>query len=120
MSSEPVADVQPQEKVLVISIRKSLLDESTTRELCDEVLTAAVETPRLPIVLDMAQVRFAPSVALGALVRLSNSFKLDGRRIMLIGVDLRIRGTIRVTRLDQVLEIYETLPQVLTQLARTA
>ena len=115
MSDEPVMEIQPHEQVLLIVVQRRNLDEQSTRELVDGVLTASARTPRLPIVLDFSQVRFAPSVALGALVRLSSSFKLDRRRIAMIGVHQRLQETIRVTRLHQVLEIHDSLEQITGQ-----
>ena len=108
-----VANIQPHEQVLLIAVQKRSLDEESARQLADKVLTAAATRPCVPIVLDMSQVRFAPSAALGSLVRLSRSFKLDGRRLVLIGVDTRVLGAIKVTRLDAVLEIYGTLERAL-------
>ncbi len=118
MPTEPVTEARILDKALCVVVQRRSLDEATTSALVDEVLTAAAETPRLPIVLDLAQVRFAPSVALGSLVRLSTSFKLDGRPIALVGLDPRVRNAIRVTRLHQVLEIHDTLEQFLGSLSR--
>ena len=94
---------------MLIVIQRRTLDEAATNELVDDVLGAAASHPGPPIVLDMSQVKFAPSVALGSLVRLSKSFTLDNRRLILVGVDRRTRGAISVTRLDKVLEIFNTL-----------
>ena len=113
MPETPVTEIRPHEQVLLIAVLKRSLDETSTRQLTQDVLEAAGTRARIPIVLDMTNVRFAPSVALGALVKLSNSFKLDGRRIAIIGVDMRIRDAIRVTRLDQVLVLHATLNDVL-------
>ena len=115
MSDEAVIEIQPHEQVLLIVVQRRNLDEQSTRELVDGVLTAAGRIPSLPIVLDFSKVRFAPSVALGALVRLSSSFKLDRRRIAMIGINQRLRETIRVTRLHTVLEIHDSLEQVTAQ-----
>jgi anti-anti-sigma factor len=113
MSDEAVFEIKPHDQVVLIVVRKRILDEPSTRKLTDGVLTAAAETPRLPVVLDLGQVKFAPSVALGSLVQLSNSFKFDRRRIVLIGIGPRIYDAMRVTRLDKVLEIHDTLEQVI-------
>ena len=113
MSKEPVTRVEASEEAVLIHIQRRSLDESSTNELVDDVLGAAAEHPGPPIVLDMSQVRFAPSVALGSLVRLSKSFKLDNRRLILVSVDRRTRGAIAVTRLDKVLEIFNTLEDAL-------
>lgn len=113
MSDESVTEIQAHDHVLLIAVHRRSLDEASTRQLVDDVLTAAARTPRLPIVLDLSRVRFAPSAALGSLVHLAKSFKLDRRRIALIAVDPRIVETIRVTQLHQVLEIRDTLEQVI-------
>jgi anti-anti-sigma factor len=111
MPEEPVTEVRPHEQVLHMVVLKRALDEASARQLADDVLTAAAQRPRLPVVLDLSQVRFAPSAALGSLIKLSRSFKLDGRRLALVGIDNRVLGAIRVTHLDAVLEIYDTLEQ---------
>ena len=113
MSAQPVTEVQPHDDVVLLVVRKRILDEATTLKLVDEVQVAAAATPGLPIVLDLSRVKFAPSVALGSLVQLSKSFKLDSRRIAVIGVDPRVRESIRVTRLDSVLEIHASLERVI-------
>lgn len=113
MPEAGVTEIQPHEQVLLVRVKRSSLDETSTRTLVSDVLAAAAIKPHVPIVLDLSRVRFAPSVSLGLLVQLSRSFKLDGRRIAMIGIDERVLGVIRVTRLDTVLEIHDTLDQVI-------
>lgn len=113
MSDGSVTEILPHEQVLHIAVRKRSLDAMSTQTLVDDVDTAAAQRPGVPIVLDLTNLKFAPSVALGSLVQLSKSFRLDGRRIALIGVGPRIRDPIRVTRLHEVLEIHDTLEQFL-------
>jgi anti-anti-sigma factor len=120
MLEETVTEVRPHEQVVLIAVLKRALNEASARQLTDDVLTAAAARPRLPVVLDISQVRFAPSCALGSLVQLSRSFKLDGRRLALVGIDLRLLSTIKVTRLDAVLEIYNTVDQVIGSTPRNA
>jgi anti-anti-sigma factor len=111
--SEPVTEIVSNPQAVVIVVRKRALDENSSRRLSEEVMEAAAATPRLPVVLDMARVRFAPSVALGELVQLSKSFKLDGRRLALINVEPNVLGVIHVTNLHTILQIHDTLQQVL-------
>jgi anti-anti-sigma factor len=111
MPQEPLIEVRPHDQVLLIEIKRRTLDDSSARELADEVLTEAAAKPRVPVVLDMTHLGFAPSAAIGSLVRLSRSFKLDGRRLALVGLHPRVLGAIKVTRLDAVLEIHGTLDQ---------
>ncbi len=120
MSEQTVCAVQPNEQALVILVQKRSLDAPSTRQLVDDVLTLAAGRPGVPIVLDLSRVRFAPSVALGSLVQLSKSFKLDGRRIALIGIDRHVLEAIRITRLDTVLEIHDTLDGVISPAKKTS
>jgi len=113
MADESVTEIQADDPVLLIAVHKRSLDEASTRRLVDDVLTAAGRTPRVPVVLDLSRVRFAPSVAVGSLVQLAKSFRLDRRRIALIGVDRRIVETIRVTQLHEVLEIRDNVEAVI-------
>ncbi len=115
MPDSRVSEVQPHDNVLLVAILKRTLDERSVDQLVDDVHTAAGQRPSIPIVLDLSRVKFAPSVALGALVKLSRSFELDGRRIALIGVDDRIMGTLRVTRLDSILEIHRSIDDVIAR-----
>jgi len=113
MPEEAVTEIRPHEQVLLIVVLKQSLDKESARQLADNVLTAAAKRPHVPIVLDMSRVRFAPSAALGSLVKLNRGFRLDGRRLVLIGIDPRVLGAIKVTCLDTVLEIHNTLEQVI-------
>jgi anti-anti-sigma factor len=116
MIENDVTEIQPNEKVLHIVVRKRSLDDPSTRTLVDDVNEAAAARTGVPIVLDLGRVKFAPSVALGALVRMSKGFTLDGRRLVLIGIDGRVLDAIHVTQLHTVLEIRDTLDQVTTAL----
>lgn len=113
MPNDPVTEILPHDEVLLIAIRRRSLDDVSTQTMIDDIHTAASARPGVPIVLDMSEVKFAPSVALGSLAHLTKSFKFDRRRIALVGIDPRVRGTISVTQLDRLLEIHDTLEQVL-------
>jgi len=108
-----VTEIRQHEQVLLIAVLKRSLDDDSSRKMADDVLTAVAARPNVPIVLDLSKVQFAPSVTLGSLVQLSKSLKLDGHRIALIGVNKRTLEAIRVTRLHTVLEMHDTLEQVI-------
>jgi anti-anti-sigma factor len=109
-----ITAIQPHDDALVITINKRTLDDRATEKLVDDIYTAAAARTGVPIVLDMGRVKFAPSVALGALVKLVKSFEFEGRRLALIGVDHRVRDAVRITSLDQILEIHPDLDAVLS------
>ena len=112
MPDGAVTEIRAHDEVLLLAVLKRTLDDASTRQLVDDVETAAVERPKVPIVIDLAAVRFAPSVALGSLVQLSKGFKMTGRRLALVGVDRRVMDAVRVTQLDRILEIYDNVGQL--------
>ena len=109
---DAVSEIVPHDDYLIVKVLKSTLDDTSTNQLLEDVYAAAPEKPGAPIVIDLGVVKFAPSVALGSLVQLTNSFKFEERRFILIGVSDRIMGPIRVTRLDRVLEIRRSLDDI--------
>lgn len=112
MSADQIIEITPHDGLLHIVVQKRSLTAATTETLTDSILGAAAQHPHLPIVLDLGTVTFAPSVALGALVQMSKSFSIDGRRIALVGVHPRVMEAIKVTRLDTVLEIHDTIDDI--------
>src|ERR1041385_5139455 len=101
--SGTVTSLVPHEQCVLLAVQKSSLDETSAAKLMDDVQVAAAAVPHKPIVLDMTRVKFAPSVALGTLVKLSRSLQLDGRRLVLVGVDRRVYGAMQVTKLHDLL-----------------
>lgn len=112
MPEAAVTTVEPHEQVLLVRIHKRSLDEASANQLLDDVLAAAAARPRVPIVLDMAAVKFAPSVAIGALIQLRRSLQFEQRRLVLVALDRRVYETLVVTNLHSVLEIQDNLDQV--------
>src|SRR3954452_10649401 len=98
MSDTSVISVEAGDRALVIAVLRRGLDEETTRKLDAEVSAAAANAPGKPIILDLSKLEFAPSVALGVLVRLVKDFKFFGRRVIVTGVGQRVRGSMNVTR----------------------
>lgn len=109
MSAVELTTVNPHDKVVWIQINRRALNDGASTQLVDDVTTASDADPKKPVVLDFKKVEFTPSSVLGALVRISQTFRLDGRRLVLVHVDRRVRGTLSVTRLDKVLEVRETI-----------
>lgn len=111
-----VISTDVREKALVVAVLRRGLDEETTRKLDAEISAAAAEAPGRPIVLDLSKLEFAPSVALGTLVRMAQDFKFFGRRVIVVGVCARVRGAMNVTRIDRILEIRANVADALAQL----
>lgn len=116
MSEGPVTDVAPHERVLHIRILKRAMDDTCAETVLTDVEAAAEATPDKPIILDMTQVTFAPSVALGVLIKLNREFKLQGRRFALVGVQRRVYEALQVTQMHKVIPLFDNLQAALTAL----
>ena len=116
MSDEPVTIVQPHAEVLHMVVRCARLDEDLTRQLRREVAAAAEQARHLPVVLDLTNVDFIPSHALGVLVKFLAEFKNHGQRFLLVGLQRSVRSTLAVTRLDRLFEIFDTLDEAVANL----
>lgn len=120
MSDTSITAVQTTAEIIHISVTRRALSDSAATSLVADVTAAMDANPKLPVILDLKKVEFVPSAVLGALVRLSQAMKLDGRRLYLVHVDRRVRGTLSVTRLDKILELKETLADAIAECKKTA
>lgn len=109
MSDADVFEIQPNEDVLLVAVTARVLDDHKTEDLIAGVLDAADKIPGKHVALDMSRVKFAPSVAIGALVQIANSLKLESRRVALIAADRKLRDTIRVTQVSKLIDVHDDL-----------
>ena len=85
------------------------LDEQHTSDMQQKIQEAAKQAPELPVILDMSEVHFLPSLSIGALVSLFQDSKQRQQRFILVGLQPEVRQTLAVCRLDKLFEIYETV-----------
>lgn len=113
MSSEELFEIQSLPQAIVIRIARPSLDELTTQALESEVANLAAAAAQRPFILDLAAVEFAPSVAIGVLIKMLRSFKLDGQRFVLAGVQRRVQRVMEVTRVSTLFEVFPTVSDAL-------
>ncbi len=113
MSSLPATEIETKDNVVVVHVRVKNLDEQNTRMVHADVSSAAAQAPNLPLILDMAEVKFLPSLTLGAIVRLANEFRARNQRLILAAMQPSVRQVISITRLDRVFEMFDDLPGAL-------
>ncbi len=63
------------------------------------------------VILDCSQVPYMDSAGVGAIVNAHVSCVNSGRRLILVGVQDRIRTLMKVTRVEEVLAIFPTLEE---------
>lgn len=109
-------------------------DESTKAlivHLCGEAGMAEIDTldaglkkiawtkPVL-VILDLAGLKFASSIALGKLIDFQRAVTRHAGRVILAGPGLNVSNVIRASRLDQYFEVHPNLSQALIEAAATA
>ncbi len=78
--------------------------ETNLRERIDELVNAG----RLHIVVNLGRVPYLDSSEIGRLIRSHLSVRQAGGRVRICNVSPKMMGILQMTRLDTVLELYET------------
>ncbi len=102
---------------LILIKLAGVLDIATSEDL-EPKLLAAMEGVRTPLVIDLTEVEFISSRALGIIVRLTMQEALSRRGTVLVIAGGEVEHAIRAARLDTVVRIAEsmTLARVLVKL----
>ena len=110
-----VTSVEHLPRATVVHVLASSLRNAEVDAVCDGVdaAMAAAKPPSLPVILDLARVTFAGSMAMGTLVGLNKEFVTRGQRLIVVGVQEPVRQAIAVTRIDKLMEF---LPDVASAL----
>jgi anti-anti-sigma factor len=116
MSETPATLIDRQPDVVVVHVQAKDLDENNIARVRADVSAAASEAPSVPFVIDLANVKFVPSLTLGILVRLNNEFKARGQRLILVSLQPTVRRVIAITRLDRLFEILDDVPAALNSI----
>jgi anti-sigma B factor antagonist len=120
MTEPQAVSIRPHDQVVWAVVHHREMDDSATEQVQKTVPAAAAAKPGQPVVLDLSQVEFVPSLALGTLVSLLKSLRQGGHRLLLAGLHPHVRATLAVTRLDKLFEIYPTVDDALKQAGASA
>lgn len=120
MSETQVTAVERRGEVTVVRVLPESLDVETTSTLQEDVLAAAMVSPKIPVVLDLSGVKTIPSVALSMLVVLLSELKKTDQKLILVGVQSMVRESLAITRLNELLEIRDDVESVLDHLRGAA
>jgi anti-anti-sigma factor len=120
MAKADLIQVEERPEALVVTVLRRTLDEPGSLALHDRLLALAPTAGPRPFILDLSSVEFAPSVAIGVLVKLSKAFRLDRRRLLLAGVQPRVYKTLAVTGVTRLLEIQPTVADARAAVGRDA
>ena len=116
MSESPVASVEHVSPAVVVHVLAGELRKPEVDALCAVVDGARKSAPSAPFVLDMANVAFAGSMALGVLVGLSQEFRARKQPLVFVNLRSDVRQSIEISRINRVLEILPDVPTALREL----
>lgn len=94
------------------------LSGSLTLASCFQVQDQLRANPAQSLIVDMSEVRFVDSSGLGALVNGYIAHHMAGSRVLLAGLNKRVRETLEETRVQQFFTIFDTVEQAEKELVR--
>ncbi len=110
-------DEQQGPEHTVLRVEGSLKVGDTARALAESCERIAAER-KGALVLDLSLLDYMDSTGVGVLVGALKRFSSENRPILLAAPQRRILSGLRVTHLDTLFKIHETLDQALAALAR--
>ncbi len=112
-------NVRVEGGIVVVTPRGWLVGGRETEQLKEVVCGFLAEGNRR-LVVDLSEVVMANSLAVGAFVGCWQQYRDRAGRVVLCGLNRRLGGIFRVTRLAQVFEVHETLADALAALEQVA
>ena len=112
-----MTSVEQLPQAVVVHVLSDELGKIEVDQVCKGVDQARLTAPTLPFILDMAHVRFVPSVGMGVLVGLNSEFRGRGQRLIFAAMQDDVRRSFTITRVHQILEIVDDLPAALRSLS---
>lgn len=117
--SEPAATIVDQQAdAVIIRVQAADMDETNARRVQAEVSVAAGNAPQCPVVLDLTQVRFLPSLSLAALIRVHTECRARQQQLMLTGLRPELRNVLLITRLDRLFDLHPDVDAALRRIRR--
>jgi anti-anti-sigma factor len=113
----PVTSVEQLPGAVVIRVRVRQLGSQAVEALVADIARArAGDAASLPVILDLAEVEYAGSMALGALVGLSREFHRAGQRLIFVSMTAEIHRLFADSYVNKLLEVMEDVPAALRSL----
>jgi anti-anti-sigma factor len=98
---------------VVVHVLAPELGKVDVDRVCRGIDEAQITSPLMPFILEMANVRFVPSVGMGVLVGLNQEFRTRGQRLIFAAMQPDVRKTFTVAQIHRILEIVDDLPTAL-------
>jgi len=103
-----------QNATVVTLVDEKILDEETISAL-EESIMPLIDGP-VNLVIDFSNVRFLSSAVLGLLIRVSKRINENKGRLKLCSIEPQILDIFKITRLDEIFEIYPDVKKAMLTL----
>jgi anti-sigma B factor antagonist len=103
-----------QEATVITITDEKILEDEDVKAL-EESIMPLVEGP-VTIIIDFSNVRFLSSAVLGLLIRLSKRAAEQKGKLKLCGIGSRIFEIFKITRLDEIFDIYDDAKKAMSSL----
>ena len=113
MNTAAILDVQHRDDAVLARVTCQNFTTEATDGLRADFNTLLSEQGSLPVVVDLAQVRFMPSVTIGAMVEANNRCQEQGRQLALVAVPDAIKKVFELCALDQMFSMYASVEDAL-------
>jgi anti-anti-sigma factor len=96
------------------------LGKAEIDDLCSEIDRAQAAAPSLPFIIDMKNVGFAGSLAMGTLIGLNQEFRTRGQRLIFVSLQAAVEQALHVMRINRIIEIMPDTPAALQSIENQA
>jgi anti-sigma B factor antagonist len=113
-SQAPRILVEYQDDIAIVSFTKDhILSEGDVKSIEESVLPLVRHGAHTKLLIDFSNVNFLSSAVLGTLIRVLTTMKKYNGRMVLCSINDKVFEIFRITRLNQVFEIYPDFSQAM-------
>ncbi len=101
---------------VVIIVPEGELDVTNSAEFKDKIIEEFINKGKSKIVIDMSNVGYMDSSALGVIISIFKNSRMNGGGTALVGLVDAVRRLFSITALDKVVPIYDTVEEAVSKL----
>ncbi|MCH8852784.1 MAG: STAS domain-containing protein [Planctomycetes bacterium] len=96
-------------EALVVGVQAEKLDYMVLDKLERRITAQATMAGKFNVILDLGEVEFIPSMLMNVLVKTLQSLGDQGRKFLLVGMNRHIRASFKLTRIDILFDLHDTV-----------
>lgn len=107
-------------EALVVSVQAEKLDYMVLDKLDRRITAQATMAGKFNVILDLGEVEFIPSMLMSVLVKTLKRLGDQGRKFLLVGMNRHIRASLKLTRIDVLFDLHDSVNAARTALGAGA